>query len=69
MSAYKYNMRERCEDPRMSDREVLGDLYDIYYNNRDLRMLLDLLATSSGVAPAIAIMTLFDKVSFVSELH
>jgi len=61
MSAYKYNMRERCEDPRMSDREVLGDLYDIYYNNRDLRMLLDLLATSSGVAPAIAIMTLFDK--------
>merc|ERR1712156_1020506 len=41
--------------------EILGDLYDIYYNNRDLRLLLDLLATSSGVAPAIAIMTLFDK--------
>ena len=43
-------------------REVLGDLYDIYYDNRDLRLLLELLATSSGVAPAIAIMTLFDKV-------
>ena len=62
MSAYKYNMREREGDHSRSDREVLGDLYDIYYNNRDLRLLLDLLATSSGVAPAIAIMTLFDKV-------
>ena len=63
MSAYRHNMRERCEDPKKSDKEILGDLYDIYYNNRDLRMLLDLLATSSGVAPAIAIMTMFDKVS------
>jgi hypothetical protein len=42
--------------------KVLGELYHIYYNNRDLRLLLDLLATSSGIAPAIAIMTLFDKV-------
>jgi len=61
MSAYKHNMRQRCKDNQKSDKEVLGDLYDIYYNNRDLRMLLDLLATSSGVAPAIALMTLFDK--------
>ena len=42
---------------------MLGDLYDIYYDSRDLRLLLELLATSSGVAPAIAIMTLFDKVN------
>ena len=63
MSAYKYNMIERNQGSGKSDREVLGDLYDIYYNNRDLRLLLDLLATSSGVAPAIAIMTLFDNVS------
>merc|ERR1719318_559171 len=39
----------------------MGDLYDIYYNNVDLRLLLELLTTSSGVAPAIAMMTLFDK--------
>ena len=63
MSAYKYNMLERSHGSGKSDREVLGDLYDIYYNNRDLRLLLNLLATSSGVAPAIAIMTLFDSVS------
>ena len=42
--------------------QILGELYHIYYNNRDLRLLLNLLATSSGIAPAIAIMTLFDKV-------
>ena len=41
---------------------MLGEVYDIYYTNRDMRLLLDLLATSSGVAPAIAIMMVFDKV-------
>jgi len=61
MSAYKYNMLEAAKGSGKTDREVLGDLYDIYYDNRDLRLLLELLATSSGVAPAIAIMTLFDK--------
>ena len=64
MSTYKANMRERAGDSMKSDKQLLGDLYDIYYNNRDLRLLLDLLATSSGVAPAIAIMTLFDKVRY-----
>ena len=62
MAAYKVNIKERERNSGKSDKEILGDLYDIYYNNRDLRLLLDLLATSSGVAPAIAIMTLFDKV-------
>ena len=63
MSTYKANMRSREGDTMNTDKEILGDLYDIYYNNCDLRLLLDLLATSSGVAPAIAIMTLFDKVN------
>ena len=72
-------MRER--NGKNTDKENLGELWDIYYNNRfvkgkklklyvlilkllirDLRLLLDLLATSSGIAPAIAIMTLFDRV-------
>ena len=42
---------------------MLGDLYDIYYDNRDLRLLLELLATSSGVAPAICLFSIFDKVT------
>ena len=62
MAAYQRNMRERAEGTGRSDRQILGDLYDIYYDNRDLRLLLNLLATSTGVAPAISIMTLFDKV-------
>jgi len=60
MSSYRSMMRAGA-DPKLSDEEVLGELYSIYYDNRDLRLLLDLLATSSGVAPAIAIMTIFDK--------
>ena len=55
-------MREKAGDSETTDKELLGDFYDIYYNNRDLKLLLDLLATSSGVAPAIAIITLLDKV-------
>ena len=62
MSTYKQKMLDREENQGKSEREVLGEMYDIYYGNRDLRLLLDLLATSSGVAPAIGIMTLFDKV-------
>jgi len=60
MVTYRKNMRAR-DGTDKTDKELLGDLYDIYYNNRDLRLLLDLLATSSGVAPAISVMTLFDK--------
>ncbi len=33
----------------------------MYYNNRDLKLLLDLLAESSGIAPSIRVMSLFDK--------
>ena len=67
MVIYRQNMRSR-EGGSKSDKELLGDLYDIYYNNRDLRLLLDLLATSSDVAPAISVMTLFDKVIAYNEL-
>lgn len=61
MATYKRNMQAQDTSVGKTDREILGDLYDIYYDNRDLQLLLDLLATSSGVAPAIAILTLFDK--------
>ena len=66
MVTYRQNMRAR-EGNTKTDKELLGDLYDIYYNNRDLRLLLDLLATSSGVAPAISVMTLFDKVIQINK--
>ena len=66
MSTYKWNMR-KLSGYALSDKELLGDLYDIYYNNVDLRLLLELLTSSSGVAPAIGMMTLFDKVTICSH--
>ena len=47
----------------LTEREVVGELQDIYYNNRDIRVMLQLLATSSGVAPAICLFSIFDKVT------
>ena len=44
-----------------SEKDALGELWNIYYNNKDLMLLLDLLAESNGVAPSIRIMALFDK--------
>jgi hypothetical protein len=34
-------------------KELMGELYDIYYENRDLRLLLDLLSATSGLAPPL----------------
>ena len=45
-----------------AEAAVVGELQELYYNNRDVRLMLELLATSSGLAPAIAVLTIFDKV-------
>ena len=60
MIQYKKELRKTVKEKK-SDKELLGELYNIYYNNSDLKLLLDLLAESSGVAPSLRIMTLFDK--------
>ena len=63
MRAYKKSKREqRGANGKEDDEEILGDLYGIYYKNRDLKLFLELLAMGSGVAPAISVMTLFDSV-------
>ena len=51
------------DNATLTEREVVGELQDIYYNNRDIRVMLQLLATSSGVAPAICLFSIFDKVT------
>ena len=33
--------------------ELLGEMHQIYYGNRDLRLLLDLLAATTGLAPPL----------------
>ena len=60
MRKYRLELRKNSKEI-LTDKELLGDLYDVYFNNRDLKLLLDLLAQSSGVAPSLRIMTLFDK--------
>ena len=64
MRAYKNNKREAAkkDNEKPVDEKILGDLYHIYYKNRDLNLFLELLAMGSGVAPAISFMTLFDSV-------
>ena len=57
----KYRQRLIRSKPSGSDKEILGDLWGIYYNNRDLKLLLNLLAESSGIAPSLRIMALFDR--------
>ena len=60
--------REQGKDTLISDEDLLGDLYNVYYNNRDLKLLLDLLSTSSGIATSLRILALFDKnLRFKSE--
>ena len=61
MKKYRTQFKKARADARISDRELLGDLYDVYYNSRDLKLLLDLLAASSGIAPCLRILCLFDK--------
>ena len=43
--------------------EHLKSLNAVYYDNYDLHILLNLLANTSGVAPAIAAIAQFDQVS------
>ena len=44
-----------------SSRVLLGEIHDIYYENRDLRLLLDLLSVTSGLAPPLRVLVLLDK--------
>ena len=57
MSSYKKNLKSIGYN-----EENLGHLNRVYYDNYDLHLLLNLLANSSGIAPAIGAIAQFDKV-------
>ena len=63
MSSYKKSLRNQNKDKEINDEALLGDLWYVYYNNRDLKLLLELLVCTSGIAPAISILCVFDKVN------
>ena len=51
------NKHEQNDEEKRNREELLGDMYDIYYDNRDLRLLLDLLAATTGLAQPIRYQT------------
>ena len=55
MTSYKDQLETTAiaEGGDTSSRVLLGELHDIYYGNRDLRLLLDLLSATSGLAPSL----------------
>ena len=68
MRSYRKNLCENLQEQKWKKvnkknrKELLGDLYDIYYNGKDLAFLLNLLTSSSGIAESLVIMTVLDKV-------
>ena len=63
MKRYKKHVLQRATKEvthSFTEEELLGELYHVYYNNRDLSLLLNLLTSSSGIAPSIRILSLFD---------
>ena len=71
MRNYQENFRENLSEEQKNKftkearRELLGDLYDIYYSSADLALFLNLLTSSSGIADSLVIMTALDKVQLV----
>ena len=46
---------------KVSDTDSIVELYDLYYNNYDMQLLLDLLASKSGIAPCLKLLSILDK--------
>ena len=51
----------RSEDVSRAEEDPLGQLNKYYYNNRDLKLLLDLLAANSGAETSLCVLALFDN--------
>ena len=62
MAKYKIQFRSSfCQKQRIeSDEELFGELFNLYYNNHDLKLLLDLLAMSSGIEQSLRLLCMFD---------
>ena len=55
MRDYQAQLRKNANKAgmEMKEAELLGELNEIYYENNDLRLLLDLLAAATGLAPPL----------------
>ena len=57
----KISYREDMLKTNKTDEALLRGLDNYYYNNKDLRLLLDLLSERSGCAASLRVLALFDK--------
>ena len=66
----KPNLRQRSlssamgkikEEFGLQDTVSTTDLHDLYFNNTDIKLLLDLYASTSGIAPGLRLLGLFDN--------
>ena len=66
----KPNLRQRAlssamekikEEFGLQDTDSTTDLHDLYFNNTDIKLLLDLYASTSGIAPGLRLLGLFDN--------
>ena len=59
MKKYEIKFKQMKQVPYENKFE--GGLYSIYYNNKDTKLLLDLLAATSGIGPCLKLLCLFEK--------
>merc|ERR1719400_219825 len=60
MEKFESNFKELKDGLDQNEFQV-GGLYSVYYHNKDTKLLLDLLAASSGIGPCLKLLCLFDK--------
>ena len=54
-------MEKIKEEFGLQDTDSTTDLHDLYFNNTDIKLLLDLYASTSGIAPGLRLLGLFDN--------
>ena len=53
-------MKLKNDDEFVKDTNSLLDLEDMYFSNKDMKLLLDLLSINSGIAPCFYLLGIFD---------
>jgi len=60
MEKFESNFKDLKDGLDQNEFQV-GGLYSVYYHNKDTKLLLDLLAASSGIGPCLKLLCFFDK--------
>ena len=61
MTNIEYEFEQLHDEHLDQEQEMRADLFGVYYRNKDLKLLLDLLALNSGVSPCLRVLCLLDR--------